>query len=138
MIADKCWVCDGPVDAGDEPGEVPMDSGAMVPVCSVACTEKFFASGEIGPPRAAVKPTVDTSPYRRSHGAEPRGRGSWAFVFGQRNGLEPTATRANALVDATPATECWFAPGSITFGAAKKLALAEAKRLGATLVAVCP
>lgn len=63
---------------------------------------------------------------------------SWAFVFGQRDGLGATATRANAIVDATPATECWFAPGSITFGAAKKLALTEAKRRGATLVAVCP
>jgi hypothetical protein len=43
--------------------------------------------------------SFDTSEYRRSHGREPRGHGSWAFDLGR--GPE-------------------FIPGSCTYGEAKK------------------
>jgi hypothetical protein len=30
--------------------------------------------------------TVDTTPYSRSHGKEPRGYGQWAFSYGSEDG----------------------------------------------------
>ncbi len=53
------------------------------------------------------KVSFDTAPYVRSHMKPPRGRGSWAFCFGE--------------------SEAWFTP-SVTYGEAKKLARAEAAR----------
>lgn len=43
--AEVCWICDQPIDDGDEPGWVRLDDGTgpQVPICSVACTEAFFA-----------------------------------------------------------------------------------------------
>lgn len=74
----------------------------------------------------------DTETYRRSHGAEPRGRGSWAFIMGARDYVTVDQK------DAGGRKLVWFAPGSLTFGAAKKLAAAEAKTRGVTFVAVAP
>lgn len=72
-----------------------------------------------------IKIEFNDSEYRFSHGAAPRGRGSWAFLF-------------------PGAAEPWFTPGSTTFGEAKKLARIEAQRrfshaaTGATcIVQVC-
>lgn len=59
-----------------------------------------------------------------AHGRRPSGRGYWAFAFG--GGSLPGKTAP------------WFAPGDLAYGAAKKLAAAEAKRRGATVVFVCP
>lgn len=41
--AERCVECDGLVDAGDEPGHGFYDNGAEAPLCSEACTEKFYA-----------------------------------------------------------------------------------------------
>ncbi len=63
-----------------------------------------------------------TSEYEYNHGAKPRGRGSWAFAF-----------------DCNEKPEALFwTPGSTTYGEALKLARAEAKRRGASMVTVVP
>ena len=75
---------------------------------------------------------IDTSVYRRSHGAEPRGRGSWAFTMGA------TDYQFVDQKDAQGRKLVWFAPSSSLFGEAKKLAIAEAKARGVTIIGVCP
>lgn len=72
-------------------------------------------------PRTA-KPEVSTAEYVRSHGREPRGSGRWAFFFDGDD-------RAEAA---------WFAPGQVTFAEARKAAVAEARRRGASRVEVGP
>lgn len=63
-----------------------------------------------------------TKDYQYSHGHAPRGRGSWAFEI---------------------AGETWWAKDpvtgitSMTYGEAKKLAVAEAKKRGVQEVEVC-
>lgn len=52
----------------------------------------------------------NTTEFQFSHGHTPRGRGSWAFYFGT--------------------DEPWFAPGSMLYQEAKKMAKQEAKRRG--------
>ncbi|MCC6178778.1 MAG: hypothetical protein WAZ94_15070 [Phycisphaerales bacterium] len=75
----------------------------------------------------AQQVTVDTSEYRKSHGSEPRGRGAWAFVFSWAEAKE-------GLVESA-----WFTPGSLlTFGEAKKLAVAEAQRRGSVVAYAMP
>jgi hypothetical protein len=59
----------------------------------------------------------NTGPYVFSHGCAPRGYGMWGFFF---HG------------DAQP----WFTHG--TYAAAKKAAVAEAKRRACRVVAVAP
>ena len=66
--------------------------------------------------------SIDTRAYELNHGAIPRGRGSWAFYFDEGN-------------DA-PVERAWFAPGSLTFSEAKRAAIAEGKRRGATFATV--
>lgn len=62
----------------------------------------------------------DDTEYRFNHGAAPRGRGSWAFVF---------VVGYSAKRDYTN-DEVWFSPGALTLGEAKKAARVEAvKRL---------
>lgn len=61
----------------------------------------------------------DTRDYRLTYGHEPRGRGSWAFIFGGSYGHHPQ-----------------FFPSS-TYAEARKLARAEAKRIGVSDVTVC-
>lgn len=101
----------------------------------VTAEEVSGCFGEYTLPAADVfsaTPSVrfDTSAYRSSHGAEPRGRGSWGFVMGKLD---------YELVDEKDAqgrARLWFAPGSMTFGEAKKLARAEARARGVSLVGV--
>jgi hypothetical protein len=59
--------------------------------------------------------TVDDTQYRFSHGAAPRGRGSWAFTFGVKDPVSD---------------QIWWTPGGTTYAEAKKLAKAEAKARG--------
>lgn len=61
---------------------------------------------------------VDTKEYRSNHGAQPRGRGNWVFAFDGREDRDSLYACNDA------------------FGAAKKRALAEAKRRGAHSVKV--
>ena len=78
-------------------------------------------------PRRAVE--VRTDAYWRSHGRGPRGRGGWLFQ------LEDAAGR---LLDAQHPiwNELYAAKG--TYGEALKAAKAEARRLGAATIIVCP
>lgn len=96
-----------------------------------------FESVVARPTPERVAPTCDTSVYRKNRGAEPRGNGSWAFAFGMRTGLGPTAATASEIARSTSHASAWGVAGT-TFAAAKKKALAEAKRRGATLVVVIP
>ena len=45
-LDDPCWICDKPIGDGDEPGAGFMDNGVEIPLCSVACTEKLYATDE--------------------------------------------------------------------------------------------
>jgi hypothetical protein len=72
---------------------------------------------------------VDTSAYRQTHGAEPRGRANWIFVMGKRTykySDDPAIYRPAA------------AYGTLPFARAKALAIAKAKREGVELVGVAP
>lgn len=60
---------------------------------------------------------VETSQYEFTHGHAPRGRGSWAFYFNLQE-------------------EPWWAPGSLLYSKARRLALAEAQRRGVYSVTV--
>lgn len=64
---------------------------------------------------------VNTNEYELTHGKAPRGTGYWAFLF-YRMGMGLIVIE--------------FAPGSQTYGAARKWAVAKAKELGADRVAV--
>ena len=57
----------------------------------------------------------DTTRFVFSHSRQPKGSGGWAF------GTVRTPDVANR-------DECWFAPGPLTYGEARKWAKAEAKR----------
>lgn len=70
---------------------------------------------------AAVR--VDAGEYLVSRGFSPRGRGSWAFAFDDQS------------VDDLEGL--WWAPGSVPYAEARRAAIAEARRRGATLVKVC-
>ena len=63
---------------------------------------------------------VQTQQYETEHGHAPRGRGQWAFTFGQHN------------------TVPVFCPlGPVLYGAAKAWAIAEAVSRGCYDVGVC-
>lgn len=64
-----------------------------------------------------MKIEFSTAEYRSNHGAQPRGRGSWAFVF----------SGGGAKTDYT-SDEIWWAPAPLTFGEAVKTAKVEARR----------
>lgn len=72
-----------------------------------------------------TKVAFSTSAYRREHDHEPRGKGSWAFFMGAEDG---NAEDPNL----------WWAPGSLTYTEAKKLATIEATNRGVTYVGVAP
>lgn len=79
---------------------------------------------------------VDTSVYRRTHGAEPRGSGNWKFVIGAReyaygdeSDLYRPAESRGAYKAGRP---------QLSFAKAKEHAIAEAKRRGVTVVGVAP
>lgn len=58
----------------------------------------------------------DETPYLRSHGHMPKGRGSWAIG---------TEAKPDCLNEHT----CWFSPGGLTLTEAKKWAKAKARDL---------
>jgi hypothetical protein len=60
---------------------------------------------------------VCTAAFERSHGKRPGGRGSWAFTFGTE--------------------EIFWVPGSVTYGEARKVAIARALEIGSPVVEVC-
>lgn len=68
-----------------------------------------------------MKLEVTTTKYEFAHGKKPRGRGSWVFEFQTELGW----------------SEPWWAPGSLIYSEAKKLAVEEGKARGAFLVNVC-
>lgn len=67
-----------------------------------------------------TKVLVETRVYVFSHGKQPRGRGFWAFTFGTRTYEK--------------LSEVWWAPGSMMYGEAVKLARLEAARRGAIYI----
>lgn len=73
-----------------------------------------------------VKVSVDTSSYRKYRGSEPRGRGSWCFVIGK---LEYEYSDDPAV---------YRTPSGMSYAKARDLAVAEAKRRGASIVGVGP
>lgn len=60
--------------------------------------------------------------YQLAHGKAPRGYGSWAFYF-------------DASAATAPSDQAWWAPAGM-FGEAKRAAVAEAKRRGASRIEV--
>ena len=80
--------------------------------------------------RAPIK--LDTSVYRRLHGAEPRGSGNWTFVIGKREYAyndDPAIYRPAESQAGYP---------EMSFARARDLAIAEARRRGAVIVGVAP
>lgn len=88
----------------------PLDGG-IAPCDSVVMENTMKIS------KAAVR--VETIEYRKSHGKEPKGRGSWAFAFGD--------------ADATP----WFTK-SMPYAAARDAAVRYAQSIGCTTVYALP
>jgi hypothetical protein len=87
-------------------------------------------------PRRRAGVEVDTSDYRRTHGAEPRGFFNWKFVIGAREytyGDESDLYRPAESRGAQKAGRT-----GLSYARAKKYAIAEAKRRGATIVGVAP
>jgi hypothetical protein len=76
---------------------------------------------------------VSTREYASSHGAQPRGLGGWMFLFGDsREELEGRERAVNYL------SFVWMPPGGAKlYGAALKLAKAEARERGASWIGVC-
>ena len=75
---------------------------------------------------------LDTSVYRRLHGAEPRGSGNWTFVIGKREYAyndDPAIYRPAESQAGYP---------EMSFARARDLAIAEARRRGAVIVGVAP
>jgi hypothetical protein len=61
---------------------------------------------------------IFTNSYEFAHGHKPRGRGSWAFYFGD------------------DASTPWWTPGSLLYSEATKLVRIEAQRRGVTAISV--
>ncbi len=79
---------------------------------------------------------VDTSVYRRYHGAEPRGSGNWTFVIGKR---EYEHSDDPALYRPAESRGVYKAGRpEMPYAKAKEHAIAEAKRRGATIIGVSP
>lgn len=94
---------------------------------TLANGEKWHVSKLSSAPSPAPSPAkriklsdvqIYTNSYELSHGHKPRGRGSWAFHFG--DDVE------------TP----WWTPGSLLYSKAAQLARIEAQRRGVTAVSV--
>lgn len=82
-------------------------------------------------PLAAV--VVDSNDYEMEYGHKPRGRGAWGFVFGKRD----RDAEMNDVWFAGASETNKMGRASLTYGEAKRLAVAEAKRRGVSLVGVC-
>lgn len=114
--------------------EMPAGDLAEI-VEAISGSEVYRGGGGAAPSfelRRASSIRIDDSAYRSSHGAAPRGRGSWAFVMGKSDYsfVDEKDAQGRAVV--------WFAPGALLFGQAKKLALAEARSRGVSLIGVAP
>lgn len=81
--------------------------------------------------------SVDTGEYERSHGAKPRGRGGWMFVFATSREQLEAKQRANNYLDFVWTAKDADGYASLLFGEAVKAAKAEARRRGANWVGVC-
>jgi len=79
---------------------------------------------------------LDTSVYRRLHGAEPRGSGNWTFVIGKRE----YAFNDDPAIYRPAESQGSYRAGypEMSFARARELALAEARRRGAVIVGVAP
>lgn len=75
--------------------------------------------------------TLSTRVYESNHGAEPRGRGSWCFVMGAADFNFSDDPRLFWAKDE-------HGSASMTFAAAVKVAVAEARKRGVTLMGVAP
>lgn len=75
-----------------------------------------------------MKVSISTLAYERSHGAGPRGRGSWGFCDAQ------FYDKANYL------DFVWWAPADLTYGQAKKAAAVEYRNCASFsgVLVVCP
>lgn len=79
---------------------------------------------------------LDTSIYRRLHGAKPRGSANWTFVIGKR---EYAYNDDPALYRPAESRGVYRAGHpEMSFSRARELAIAEAKRQGAVIVGVVP
>lgn len=76
-----------------------------------------------------MKILISYTSYCLSHGAMPRGRGSWMFVFGKAD--------YDFVEEAVACPLSMGANGMPTFAEAKRWAIGEAKRRGVTIVGVC-
>lgn len=84
----------------------------------------------------AIRVFVDTTPFVRSHGREPRGRGGWAFSLHRGDGralVNPAASHLGGEM-----AQVWFAPGSLTFAEARRWATDLARERGAVEVRALP
>jgi len=125
--------------------ELPMSLGVPEPKTAVEAmrgAKKSLAqvygrsNGTSHATRRGTGVEVDTSFYRRNHGAEPRGSGNWTFVIGKR---EYAYSDDPALY--RPAVSRGVYKGghpSMPFAKAKEHAISEAKRRGATIIGVGP
>lgn len=81
--------------------------------------------------------SVDVGEYERSHGAKPRGRGSWMFVFAATHEqLEAKMASPNYLEHVWTAKDA-HGVASMTYSDAVRIAKAEAKRRGLAWIGVC-
>ena len=129
--------------------ELPMSLGVgpepQTPAEAMRRAKKFLAglrsSGKadaspVGTRGRSAKVTVDTTVYRRNHGTEPRGFGNWLFVIGARSYAysdDPALYR--------PAEVHGTRRGGhvgLSYSEAKRHAIAEARRRGASVVGVGP
>ncbi len=104
----------------------PVESGQYLGALAWKCPR----TGEIMELRKATEaevtyintpaPEVRTTDYQFAHGKMPRGTGSWAFFMNCRYNMD----------------KVWFAPMLTSFAEAKKLAIEEGRRRGATYISV--
>jgi len=118
--------------------ELPMSFGVgpepRTPAEALRRAKKFLAA--VGTRGRSAKVTVDTTVYRRNHGAEPRGFGNWLFVIGGRSyeySDDPALYRPAGTHGALRGGRV-----GLPYSEAKKHAIAEARRRGASVVGVGP
>ena len=80
---------------------------------------------------------IDFADYERNHGAKPRGRGSWMFVFAPTREQLAAKMMSPNLVDHVWTAKDASGIASMKFSDAARLARAEAKRRGAAWAGVC-
>lgn len=90
----------------------------MIGYVRFVCENRLTAA----PKKQATKIYFSTREYELSHGAKPRGRGSWAFAFDGEDRME----------------DLFWTAGALTFTEAKRVAMKEAKARGARSVEAQP